>query len=334
MLEHGISSHPENAERLRSVLKLLSESPYKDLVDLSCHRKATMDELQKNHSADYIKHVLSLEGQDVSLDSETILTKGSVEAALVAVGLGIELVERVIKGEAKNGFALLRPPGHHARPTAGMGFCVFNNIAIAARKALSMGIKRLLIFDFDVHHGNGTEESFYEDDRVLFIDLHQENLFPVNSGKLEDSGREKGLGYTLNIPLPEGCGDSDYLYTFDTVVRPIVLEYQPELILVSAGFDAHESDPLGFMNLTTPGYGQIASRIKALAQEVCDGKVVFFLEGGYNPNYLARNVLECIKVLSDEDHEKYRVPAECSQEIKQYLRRVHDHHVKTSQRTA
>jgi acetoin utilization deacetylase AcuC-like enzyme len=208
---------------------------------------------------------------------------------------------QVVKGKAKNGFAFLRPPGHHSRPSGAMGFCVFNNIAIAAKQALAMGVKRILIFDWDVHHGNGTQEVFYDDDRVLFVDIHQENLFPHNSGAQKEVGNGNGKGYTVNIPLPPLCSDADYLYVFDQLVEPFVDKYQPELILVSAGFDAHESDPLGGMKLTTNGFGLLAERTKRLAEKNCGGKLAMFLEGGYDPYFLAKNVMACAEVLAGKE---------------------------------
>lgn len=300
LLDHGHLSHPENANRLKAILAALNNSPYKKFTDLTITRMATKDELSQAHDPAYVDHVLSLEGQEGALDSETPITPGSVKASLVAAGLGLELVEQVVEGKVRNGFALVRPPGHHARPAAGMGFCIFNNIAVAAKKAMSMGVKRILIIDWDVHHGNGTQEIFYEDDRLLFIDLHQDNLFPAGSGLLSEKGVGKGSGFTVNIPLPDSCRDADYLYAFETVVEPLAREYHPELILVSAGFDAHETDPLGSESLTTQGYGLLAARVKVLAEELCGGKVVFFLEGGYDPLCLANNVMACLGVLASD----------------------------------
>lgn len=299
-LDHGIQDHPEHASRLRSIIAAIQESPYQALLNLSNNRSATESELKLVHDPAYVSYILSLEGKSESLDYETILTPGSVKAALSAAGLGLELVEKVVKGEINNGFALVRPPGHHARGEQGMGFCLFNNIAIAAKKALSMGVKKILILDWDVHHGNGTQETFYDDDRVLMIDLHQENLFPANSGLIHETGRGQGLGYTVNIPLPPGCHDTDYRRILDTQVTPLALKYRPELILVSAGFDAHESDPLGDMRLSTAGYHSFTATVKSLADQLCHGRLVLFLEGGYDPYSLAKNVLACVQALTAE----------------------------------
>ena len=288
LLDHCVPSHPENSQRLKAILEGLKNSPY---LDLSVERLATFEELTSVHTNEYVEKVFSLEGKEASLDEETLLTAGSVRAAKMAAGIGLELTEQILSGKVQTGFALVRPPGHHAKSSEGMGFCIFNNIAIAAKKALSLGLKRILILDFDVHHGNGTEEMFFGDDRVLFVDLHQDNLFPLGSG-------EKSISNIINIPLPPDSTDDDYLTVFNTVVKPLALKYKPEIILVSAGFDAHESDPLGFMKITTEGYGLLVSKIKDLASGVCGGKLLFFLEGGYDTHCLAKNVLESVRVLA------------------------------------
>lgn len=301
LLDHDTGEHPENTERLQAILAGFKGGAYEKYLDLTKDRMVSREELLLVHDSAYVDKILSLEGQTAAIDYETLISPGSVKAALLAAGLGVELVEQVVQGKIQNGFALLRPPGHHARPSTGMGFCIFNNIAVAAKKALAMGVKRILIFDWDVHHGNGTQEVFYDDDRVMFVDIHQENLFPINSGFIEESGKGKGKKFTVNIPLPQGCGDSEYLRVFDELVKPIAMEYRPELILVSAGFDAHESDPLGFMKLTTNGFGLLANRIKHLAEHLCKGKLVFFLEGGYNSFYLSKNVLLCAESLVENN---------------------------------
>lgn len=297
-LEHGVLDHPENQERLKAIFAAFEASPYR--LDALQETLATVEEIARIHEPSYIEFIESLRGKATQVISETPLSPGSVRAAFLAAGYGIDLVKKVVNGDIRNGFALVRPPGHHARPGKGMGFCVFNNIAIAARQAVTMGLKRVLIFDWDVHHGNGTQESFYEDDQVFLIDIHQDNLFPVGSGLLSETGRGKGKGFTTNIPVPRGCVNGDYLYLFDRLVAPLVLEYKPELILVSAGFDAHESDPLGMMNLTTAGFEQLAIRIRKVAETVCGGKLLLFLEGGYDPYFLAKNVMACVGVLAQD----------------------------------
>lgn len=330
MLDHGLAAHPENSSRLAAILTALKASPYNQFLNTTTSRKATVEELALVHELAYINYVLSLDGKRENLDQETPITEGSVTAALTAAGLGLELVEQLLQKNIENGFALVRPPGHHCLPDAAIGFCVFNNIAIAAKKALSLGVKRILILDWDVHHGNGTQKTFYDDDRVLFIDLHQDNLFPVNSGLLSQRGAAKGLGFTANIPLPDSCRDDDYLYIFEQIVKPLAYRFQPELILVSAGFDAHESDPLGSESLTTKGYGALCTKVKALAQELCSGRLLLFLEGGYNPPYLAANVMECIHALASTQKPDQTEIEPYTYGMKNYIEKVHDALVKTA----
>ncbi len=329
-LNHGIAQHPEHSGRLKAILEEIKASPY---LDLGLERKAEIQDIVAVHDKKYVDYVLSLDKKIGAIDHETLITEGSVHAALVAAGLGIELVEQVVSGKLKQGFALVRPPGHHAEPQSGMGFCIFNNIAIAAKKALSLGLKRIMILDWDVHHGNGTQKAFYDDPRVLHVDLHQDNLYPKNSGLLEEIGSGKGLGYTANIPLPDSCRDDDYLYIMDTVVRPLATRYMPELILVSAGFDAHENDPLGSEMITTEGYGKLTTQIKKLAEDVCSGKVLYFLEGGYNVQDLAKSVSSCIDAFtSDRPYPKPQEPYTYG--MQKYVQFLYDFHIANSPRRA
>lgn len=328
LLNHGNSSHPENSVRLQMIFEDFKKSLYSELLDLSCVREATKEELVLVHEEKYVDDILALDGKESLIDSETLISKGSIKAARLAAGLGIELTEQVIKGKIQNGFAIVRPPGHHATPKGGMGFCVFNNIAIAAKKARFLGLKRVMILDWDVHHGNGTQETFYEDESVLLIDLHQDHLFPVHSGLLHERGSGKGTGYTVNIPLPPSCHDEDYIYIFDELITPIAKWFNPELILVSAGFDAHESDPMGFMNLTTKGFGLLTEKIKLLALELCEGKLILFLEGGYNPYFLAKNVLECVEVLIKEDLKDLKRKVYPSKEVERLVKEIYETFVK------
>ena len=296
LLKHGQLDHPENKLRLEAILSLLQNHP--DL-ELTFERHADFSELAEAHDSDYVRKIMELSGKSGNLDHETRLTEKSVEAATLAAGLGLELVERVLSNRVSNGFALVRPPGHHATRSQAMGFCVFNNIAVAAKRALQLGIKRILILDWDVHHGNGTQDIFYEEDRVFFVDFHQDDLFPKNSGHLSEKGSGRGAGYTLNIPLPHSCRDEDYSHIFDQLIVPLATQYQPELILVSAGFDAHETDPLASMSLTTNGFALLTQRTKALADQLCDGKLILFLEGGYDPLRLSQNVKACTEILRE-----------------------------------
>lgn len=297
LLRHGsyLSSHPESPQRLETIFSAFTSSPMQ--LELSLFRLATQEELLRAHSEDYIQKVMALDGKTGQLDHETYVTESSVQAALLAAGLGLELIEQILKGKVQNGFAIVRPPGHHATSSQGMGFCIFNHIAIGALHALSLGVKKILILDWDVHHGNGTQEIFYEDDRVLFMDLHQDGLFPLDSGEPSEIGKGVGEGFTVNIPILPCSSDPDYLDVFEHVLKARIVAFQPELILISAGFDAHANDPLGGMHLTSDGFALLTQKINELAEEICHGRIAFFLEGGYNPHDLANNVLQCCNKL-------------------------------------
>ena len=308
-LDHGGLDHPENRRRLDGIYQVFESSNQKprsnDLtppttltLDLTIDRLATREELVQVHTPEYVDGVFSLEGKTGAIDHETPISEGSVRAARLAAGMGLHLLDQVLKGKVRNGFILARPPGHHARPSQGMGFCVFNTVALLAKSALNRGLNRILILDWDVHHGNGTQEAFYDDGRVFLIDLHQENLFPQNSGGTDEKGAGNGLGWTLNIPLPHSCRDADYLEILKMVVQPRVYAYEPELILVSAGFDADISDELGSMSLTSAGYRQMTRVVKEWAESLCEGRLILNLEGGYDPAALAKNVFQCAEVLS------------------------------------
>jgi acetoin utilization deacetylase AcuC-like enzyme len=291
LLNHAQVGHPESPSRLQAIFQVL------DPQILYPYRLATRKELHLIHDPNYTDRILSYQDQIIALDAETFLVKDSVHCALLACGLGIQMIQNTIT-QNEPGFLLTRPPGHHATSSQAMGFCIFNTIALAAQWALNQGLKRILILDWDVHHGNGTQAIFYHSPEVLFIDLHQDGLYPPHSGRSEEQGEGAGKGYTLNIPLAAHSGDSIYLDIFDRIISPQVQSFAPECILVSAGFDAHESDPLGAMDLTTYGYQELTRKIQKLAQTFCPGRLLFFLEGGYQPEALAQNVLACAQVLS------------------------------------
>jgi acetoin utilization deacetylase AcuC-like enzyme len=224
---------------------------------------------------------------------------GSAEAALLAAGASIQQTLDVLRGEASNAFALVRPPGHHAERTHAMGFCLFNNVAVAAEAALQAGAKRVLVLDWDVHHGNGTQSSFYDRDDVLFCSSHQYPFYP-GTGAPEEVGQGKGWGYNVNVALPAGRDDADYGAVFNDVFLPIAQAYRPELILVSAGFDSHRADPIGEMAVTERGFAAMCSALYALAQELCGGRLVLLLEGGYDLDGLSQSVHACLEILTGE----------------------------------
>ncbi len=296
-LDHETGQHPENYKRLTSILeKLQSKSYFKDLIRPEI-REATEEEIASIHTLSYIrdfqKRVKAGAGH---FDGDTPYSPGSYKAAALASGSGIVLADTILSGAAKNGIALVRPPGHHAEKHHAMGFCMFNNIAVTAKYLQSKGIRKVLILDWDVHHGNGTEHSFYDDDSVYFISTHQYPFYP-GSGAEKDQGSGKGLGYNLNIPLRRGSSNQDYLNAFTEKIIPAIESFQPEFILISAGFDAHREDPLGGMDLSTHAFERFTEIIHNKAKEICNGRIISFLEGGYDLEALAESVEAHIAVL-------------------------------------
>jgi acetoin utilization deacetylase AcuC-like enzyme len=235
------------------------------------------------------------------LDMDTVMSSGSYEAALYAAGGAIEAVAAVMGGEVNGAFALVRPPGHHATAGEAMGFCLFNNVAIAAKSALmKFGLQRVLIIDFDVHHGNGTQEAFYDNPGVLYISTHQYPYYP-GTGRIEETGRGPAEGTNINVPLPAGCGDAEYEQVFEEIIVPASRRFTPQLILVSAGYDPHWADELASMQVTVTGFARITAIIRGLADELCTGRLVFCLEGGYNLAALAASVKATFEVLLGEN---------------------------------
>ena len=288
--------HPESPERLRAVWEELSERPVAG-AEAVAPPEATREELIRIHGERYVDAVLQLAGAEVQLDPDTAVSAGSVTAARLAAGAAAEGVRRVLDGRSSSAFALVRPPGHHAESTRAMGFCLFNNVAVAAAEAHARGLKRVLCIDWDVHHGNGTQRSFWQRDDLLFISTHQWPFYP-GSGHERETGEGAGAGYTVNAPLPAGCGDGDYAALFSDALLPIADAYRPELILVSAGFDAHQDDPLGGMHVTDDGFAALCGAVKRVADQHCAGKLVLTLEGGYDLAALARSVRACVQVLA------------------------------------
>jgi len=221
----------------------------------------------------------------------------SYEVARYAAGGVITATDAVFDGKVDSAFALVRPPGHHATPEHAMGFCLFNNLAIATRYALKKrNLERIAIIDFDVHHGNGTQDTFYKSPDVLYTSTHESPFYP-GTGSVAETGSGTGKGTTVNIPLPAGCGDTEYSLVFEQIIKPAVRRFKPQFIMVSAGYDLHWADPLALMQLTVAGCTRIAGIIKGLADELCDGRLVFTLEGGYNLAALATSISATLKVL-------------------------------------
>jgi acetoin utilization deacetylase AcuC-like enzyme len=303
-----LREHPERPERLVAIDRALDRLG--DSLRLLAPREATDEELLGAHERGYLDAIGACIGSSRKLDPDTYCSPRSVETARLAAGSLVEASIRVARGEARRAFAAVRPPGHHAERDAPMGFCLFNNVVVAARALrASTGIERIAIVDWDVHHGNGTQHAFEAERDVLFASLHQFPFYP-GTGALDEQGHERGLGATLNLPLPAGCGDAEYGLLFESVLAPVLLEFKPEIILVSAGFDAHERDPLGGMNVTTRGFGGFASLLCAVADEVCGGRIVLALEGGYDLDALADSVAETVRVLADPAPRAREYPAE------------------------
>jgi acetoin utilization deacetylase AcuC-like enzyme len=275
--------HPESPRRLEVIYDMLEEPDMRGNFRDVPVREAKRDELLRVHSTDYVETLAHTQGKEYTyLDPDTQTSSGSYEAALLAAGGLCEAISMVVSGALDNAFALVRPPGHHAERNCAMGFCLFNNVAVGARYAqASLNLKKILVIDWDLHHGNGTQHSFEEDPSILYFSTHQYPYYP-GSGAFQQVGRGRGEGFTVNIPLSVGCGDGEYVAIFERILNPIAREFGPELVLVSAGFDIYQGDPLGGMEVTPRGFAALMRTILDAAATVCGGKVVVTLEGGYD----------------------------------------------------
>jgi len=296
---HESSENPETKRRFKNLLEV--SGLMDDLVQMK-PRYATEEEIRYYHTQPYIEKVKQLSeigyGDAGSL---AMVGKDSYEIALLSAGGAIQAVEAVVKGDLDNAYALTRPPGHHAEANEGMGYCIFNNVVIAAKYAQKvLGLERIMILDWDVHHGNGTESAFYDDPNVLFISLHQERLFPAGRGNVEDTGTGAALGTNINIPLPAGTGNAGYLHALQEIVEPIAMEFKPQLIIISAGQDAGLFDPLARMMVTMDGYRRMTKFVVDLADKLCNGKLVACHEGGYSAAYVPFCSLAIVEELSDQ----------------------------------
>jgi acetoin utilization deacetylase AcuC-like enzyme len=291
--------HPEAPMRVQYIHTLFSPNdPDIAIIDPV---KAKVEDIMLNHERFLIDQVKRscIANRYVDLDPDTVCSEDSYEVALYAAGSLINLVELALKGEIDAGFASVRPPGHHATPSESMGFCLFNNVAIAAKKAIqAFGVQRVMIIDFDVHHGNGTQDSFYQSKDVLYFSSHQYPFYP-GTGRVKETGARGGQGYTINCPLRGGTQDSELVALYRSVLVPVILAFNPGLILVSAGFDAHAMDPIGDMEISSSGFGALAGLIRDAAVEI-NAPVVYSLEGGYNLDALRDSVKAVIDVMKGD----------------------------------
>ncbi len=283
--------HPECPERLQSIQEMLQALGLKDRLKPVRARKVDPGLIGQIHSQALVRRLEESSGKSFTrFGADTYASASSLDVALLAAGSGVELTRKVLNGTLESGFALIRPPGHHAENNRIMGFCFLNNVALAAQAALQeRGVERVAIVDFDVHHGNGTQDIFYSRSDVFYLSTHQYPLYP-GTGELRENGRGRGLGFTANFPLPAGLGDPIYTTLFSDLLCPLVEAFEPHLILVSAGYDAHSADPLASMDVSEQGFGQMTRQLNHLAATVCQGRIVYFLEGGYSLHALAASV--------------------------------------------
>jgi acetoin utilization deacetylase AcuC-like enzyme len=284
--------HPERPERLVAARAAIEKSGA--LFQRVAAREATDEELARVHDPRFVERLRSLDGQEGHIDADTYVARSSVSAARLAAGGLVAMVDAMIDGPIPKGVALLRPPGHHARPSRAMGFCLLNNVAVAAAHARARGIERVLVMDWDVHHGNGTQEMFWKEPGVLYVSTHQFPFYP-GTGDADEIGEGEGTGYTVNVPLTAGGGDAIYRGAFERVILPICEEYGPELVLISAGFDPAARDPLAQMQVTAEGFGWMARALAAIAAKSAQGRVGLVLEGGYDLVALEAGLVASLK---------------------------------------
>ena len=286
---HPAAGHPERAERLEAVCEALARNNGAGST-FQASSDASTEAIARVHSERHVAVLESLRGARGLIDADTQVSRGSIPAAYRAAGAAVEASRAVVDGRADRAFALVRPPGHHATPSRAMGFCLFNNVAIAAVDAVARSPgNKVLVVDWDVHHGNGTQDALWKRNDILYFSTHQAPCYP-GTGAAREVGGPGAEGRTVNVPMPAGCGDGDYQLVFEEILVPVAREFQPDLILVSAGFDAHRADPLAGMNMSSEGFAHLCATVDALAEELCHGRLALVLEGGYDLKALAESV--------------------------------------------
>lgn len=308
MLEHGVPWHPENAARLEAIVnRLTSSGLWEETVPL-VHDPAEVEQLLTVHEEWYLEELQTAsEGGGETFDPDTIATEGTWEAARVAAGGCMAAAETLMAGADLQALCLVRPPGHHALPARAMGFCFLNNGALAAEAALRAGAERVAIFDFDAHHGNGLQEIFYARGDVLYMSVHERGIFP-GTGTVDELGLDAGLGLNVNLPLPESAREEHYLRAWEELFDPLIRRFQPDLLILDAGYDAHWRDSLTQMGLTADSFHKLTRRAKTLADELCSGRVQVILEGGYCLPALALSVEGTLLALMAEEVREADVP--------------------------
>ncbi len=303
--EHELPRHPESPARMRAIWQELERSGLAARMLQLTPSPVSEESILRAHDAAYLSTLKRIAQQyaqqTVMLDQDTWLAPGSLEVARLAAGAALQAVDAVLAGMADNALVVARPPGHHAVRGNAMGFCLLGNVAMAALHACEQqGLERVMVVDIDVHHGNGSQEILYEDDKVRFLSIHQSPLYP-GTGAAEETGAGPGAGYTVNIPLRAGHGDASYEALCEEVIWPLARRWQPQLMLVSAGFDAHHADPLANMRLTLGGYARLCRELMGMAREMCKGRIVFVLEGGYQLEVLAHGVRNLAHLLLGDE---------------------------------
>ncbi len=299
---HDTGTHPENLKRLDSILNYVENKEVWKKVHKIPIRKISKEELYTVHTPEYVSSVLEFcKKGGGRIDEDTVTCTESYEVAMMAAGSVLEAVDNVMENKLKKVFCLIRPPGHHALPDKTMGFCLFSNLSLGAIYAITKyNVERILVLDWDAHHGNGTERIFYKSNKVFTVSWHQYPFWPF-TGNYTDIGIEEGLGYNLNIPIPEGFTDEIFVETFEKLVVPIANKYKPQLIILAAGYDAHWKDQLAGLNVTTPAYEYLSRRVIELAENLCEGKIIATLEGGYNLEALAEGVFSTLNLMEYPD---------------------------------